>query len=814
MVIDMIWNYVVIALRVLSKNRLYAAINIICLAVGLAVFLFSRILGDYERSYDLFFEDAKNIYVPFVMIAPTAPIGLEVAPAPSPTKQLLEAVEGIEKISFAITDRAVIKIDERKFYQQVRYLNPEFFEIFNFDFTQGSAQSALVTPNSVALSRETAERYFGEQNPIGQVITVGGEHLFTVSAVFEELPKNSHFVSNIMGFSGFEMAINLEGYEILTGFDGIGQWGNISTNQGIYLKLADGETLDSVYARVDARFSEQVPPELQEFITAVRFREVSQMNLFPWEASGIPGVLVMEILGFVVLLVVVLNYSNLAYAQALGRAHEVGVRKALGASRKNIFYQFITEGIVLSTIAGFGAILIINTLLPLLNETVDRNISFNLISQPEITFTVILTVLITGIVTGLYPAVILTRLSVVRIISGNGLFNGKRSWSKNILLVCQFTVSVVLVTMAAVINYQNNMLERGAAQYDLENIANITDVRDVVFSQYDSLRAELMAVPGVNGVSAASQVPFEQSQNMFSVGRTRMESDEVMVQSFSVDQDYFDIYDVRILAGRALLRAREDLVSDADMEAGGVVPIVINETAVADLGFSNANAAIGETLLPFSDEDEFTYQVVGVMEDRNYSGMFGSLNPMVFYIWPDEFDTLSLHIDGEQYANVMAEVERIWDSREPEYPITVASLSDEFNDNYEILRGLSIAVGSLAVLAVLFTMAGLFGLSAYIAGQRTREFAIRKVMGARVRTLVQLILWQFSVPVVIALLIGMPLAVYATDAYLELFVERVSLDLLFFSGPVIGVLALTWGIISVHALRVAHTNPARALRSE
>lgn len=809
----MIWNYIKIALRVLRRNRLYAAINIVCLSIGLAVFLFSQVLGDYERSYDLFFEDAENICVPFVLISPTAPIGIRVAPVPSPAKQLLEAVEGIEQISFAITDQVVVKIDDDKFYQRVRFLNPQFFDIFNFDFIYGSAASSLATPNSVALNEPLAKRYFGDENPLGKVITVNGDHLYTVSAVFRELPKNSHFESTITGFNGFEMAINMDGYRNLTDFDGIGQWGNISTNQSIYLKLAPGETLEQIYERVDARFVEQTPPELREFLEAIRFRQVAEMNLYPWEASGIPGVLVLEILGFVVLVVVVLNYSNLAYAQALGRAREVGVRKALGASRKNIFYQFIIEGIVLSSIAGLGALAIINTVLPFLNEAVDRNITFNLISQPGILALFMGTVLFTGIVTGIYPAMILTRLSVVKIISGGGLFGGKKNWSKNILLVCQFTASVILVTMAAVITYQNSLLDNTSKQYELENIANITSVREELFGQYDSLRQELLNIPGVNMVSATSQIPFEQNQSMFSVGRTRMDDDEVIVQSFSVDEDYFDIFDVRMVAGRSLFTAR-DLIAEQDMEQGGTVPIVINQTAVADLGWQSAEQAVGDFILPISDEDEFQYQVVGVMEDRNYSGMFGSLKPLIFYINSEEYDTISLHVDENNYGTIMSAVERIWDAREPEYPITIRSLVDEFEENYQILRGVNLAVGLLAVLAVLFTMAGLFGLAAYIAGQRTREFAIRKVMGAPVLSLVRLILWQFSIPLLIALAIGMPVAVIATDTYLELFVERVSLGVLFFSVPAVTMLLITWAIISIHALRVAHISPAMALRNE
>lgn len=810
----MISNYIIIALRVLFRNRLYAAINIVCLAIGLAVFLFSQVLSDYERSYDLFFEDAENIYVPFVLIAPTAPIGLRVAPAPTPAKQLLEGVEGIEEISFAISDQVVVKIDGDKFYQQVRFINPEFFDIFDFDFIYGSPGRAIETPNSVSISEPLAEKYFGDENPVGQVITVNGETLFTVTAVFRQLPKNSHFESSITGVSGFEMAINMDGYKNLTGFDGIGEWGSISTNRAIYLRLSPGATLEQVYERLDARFIGQTPPQIQDFFEAIRFRQVTEMNLFPWEASGIPGVRVMEILGFVVLLVVVLNYSNLAYAQALGRAHEVGVRKALGASRTNIFYQFIIEGLVLSTIAGLGALFIINTVLPFLNEAIDRNISFSLISQPKMLLLVVLTVLTTGIVAGIYPALILTRLSVVKIISGGSLFGVSKNWSKNILLVCQLTFSVVLVTMAAVITYQNSLLEGASKQYDLENIVNIKNIRSELFTQYSSLKDEFSNIPGVNMVSATSQIPFEQNQNMFSLGRTRMEDDEVIVQIFSIDEKFIDIFDVNMLAGRPLQRSRDDVVSAEDYELGSTIPTIINQTAVNDFGWRTADEAIGETLFEPSEEDEHEYLVIGVMEDRNYSGLFGSLNPLIFYMQPSEYDIISLSIDGRNYSSIMAEVERIWDSREPEYPLTLISLEEEFEENYQLLRGVNMVVVLLAMLTVLFTLAGLFGLSAFIAGQRTQEFAIRKVHGAPVGSLVRLVLWQFSIPIALSLALGIPVAVYATGAYLELFVERVSLGVMFYSVPAALMFILTWSIISVHAIRVARTNPAIALRNE
>lgn len=808
----MILNYVMIALRVILKNKLYASINIISLSIGLAIFIFSQTLSEYERSYDLFFDDAENIYVPFILIAPTAPIGLRVAPAPTPVKQLLKSTEGIDQISLVIADTVVVKLDDNKFYQPVRFVDPVFFEIFSFDFIFGDAVSALLTPNSVSISEDLAEKYFANEDPLGKVVTVNGDHLFTVSAVFKRLAKNSHFESSITGVSGFEMAINMDGYKNLTGFDGVGQWGKISTNQGMYLKLKENQSLEQIYQRIDARFKNQVPEEIREVFDSIRLRELSQMNLFPWEASGIPGILVLEILGFVVLLVVVLNYSNLAYAQALNRAHEVGVRKALGASRKNIFYQFITEGIVLSIIAGLGALLIINTVLPILNNVIERNITFDFVGQPDVLLLVVATVFFTGVVTGLYPAVILTRLSVIKIISGANILGDNKKWTRNILLGCQLTVSVVLITMAAVITFQNNELEKMTKQYDLENIVNIKNVRSELFEQYSSLRQELLNIEGVNLLSPSSQVPFEQNQNMFSLGRTRMKDDEVIVQSFSVDEEYMQIFDVKMIAGRSLLRAREDMISSDDYVTGVVIPIMINHMAVADLGLGSASNAIGEVLLPFSDDNKNQYQVIGVMEDHNYGGLFGSLNPLIFYLYPDEFDLISLEIDGDNYADITAQVRKVWDRRESEYPMTMVSLEDEFEENYKLLRGVNWAVGLLAMFALLFTLVGLFGVAAYSAGQRTREMAIRKVMGAPVGSLILLILRPFSSAVFIALVIGMPIAVYATGAYLELFVERVSLGVLFFSVPAVIMFLLTWCVVLVHAVRVARTSPIDALR--
>ncbi len=814
MVKIMLRNYFTIALRVIFRNRLYAAINIVCLSIGLAIFLFSQVLGDYERSYDLFFEKSDNIQVPFINIAPNGPIGIASAPVPTPARQLLEGVDGIEQISLMMVQPVVVKIDGEKFYQNVRFVEPTFFEIFNFKFLQGSGDVAVGTPNAVSISKETAEKYFPNENPLGKIITVNADHLFTITAVFDELPKNSHFSNSIMGFSGFEMAISMEGYKNITGFDGIGEWGSISTNQGMYLTLSEGASLEQVYQSIDNRFKSQVPERIQEFFIDIRFRNIEEMNLFPWEASGIPGVLVMEILGIFVLLVVVINYSNLAYAQALGRAHEVGVRKSLGASKKDIFLQFIAEGIVLSTIAGLMAIAIISTGLPFLNEAVNRNVEFNLITQPLILLLVTGTILATGIVTGFYPALILNRLTVVKILSGGSMFGNNKGWGKNILLICQLTVSVVLMTMAAVITYQNMMLGQSAERYELDNTVNIKNVRGELFDQYASLKDELLNIPGVNQVSAASQIPFEQSQDMFSLGRTRMGDDEVIVQTFAVDEGFVDIFDVDLLAGRALTRSRGDMNRNEDEDEGSINPIMINETAAKVLGWQQVDQAIGEILLPFSEESKSQFLIIGVMEDRNYSGLFGALHPMVFSMEEPDFDTISLAIIGAEYTRIMADIKRIWDQREPDYPININSLREEFDENYSVLEGINLAVATLAALAVVFSLAGLFGLSAYVAQQRTREFAIRKVMGAPVISLVKLILWQFSIPLLLSLVIGIPIAVIATDTYLELFVERVSLGGVFFAVPAVMMFILTWSVISFHAVRVTYTNPATALRSD
>lgn len=818
----MLKNYIVIALRSITRNRLYSAINIGGLAVALVVYLLSQIIADHERTFDTFFQDADRVYAISADFQPGSDVGVSATSAvPMVVGPLLrEQMPEAELIARMYTREVLTRSGDNKFYQGIRFVEPEFIDIFAFDYIRGEAASALADPSGLIITETAAKKYFGDTNPMGGVLTMGAGHDLQVTAVIADLPLNSHFTSGIIMDAKLEMLAHIEALEPVTGTDPAGSWGSISFGEVTYVKLRDGVSLAQANSQLGIFFDNHVPEDNKELLARMYLTPLQGMNSFIWEMTGLPMLTGIEVLGIMVLIVACLNYVNLATAQVIRRTREVGVRKTMGASRAQLFGQFLTESILVATISLVVAAAIVDMLIPLINDAANKNISFNYVSDAGMALHMVVLVLVVGLLSGAYPAFLIARANSLKMLNGTFTSGRSSTWMRSTMLVFQFSISVFMMGMVAIIYLQNGVVTSSSEIFAKDRIVVITRLaQEGVRDSRETLRTELSRIDGVEAVSFGNQAAFEMSTSSTRIStQPGDEAGAVTTRLLNIDDAFLDVYDIPLLAGRFLSRdiANDVYLLDEDDEPlHEVANIVVNEMALVQFGWSEPAEALGKSVYNFRRErSSVEFRIVGVIPDVNFLGFHNKLKPYIYRMYPEGHGVAAVKVAGGRIPETVAAIEETWERIVPAFPIQKHFLQEDFEDVYNIFRGINVALSIFAVVALTLAGVGLFGLSAYMAERRTREIGIRKVMGATVGGIVRLLVWQFSKPVVLAVVIGGLLSLGASYFYLDFFANRISLNPVLFLG--VGLVALAFAAFTVagHALRVARANPVHALRCE
>jgi len=831
-------NFIVAALTNVMKNKLFSLINIGGLTLGLTIFLFANILASYERGYDAFFEKSDRIFMPTIHFTPAWSSNMRTAPfVPTAMGGLMRDLPGIEQVARGLDRAFIVRTDahtgdqagdlsdtlgaapsgNNKFQQNIRFFDDGFFNIFELEFISGTPEDVFTDPGSLIISDRAAKKYFGDADPINKVVTLDGKHDMRISGVFRSLPENSHFSSSWIGTSAFEMGASMHAIKQLTGEDLTGNWDEIDPKNMTYVLLEKGVKPSDLNGALEGLRSTHIDEELRGIIDKFTLIPVAKFNTYIEDASGIPIYGVIQVIGFLILIMAIFNYTNLTTAQAIGRAREVGIRKTLGAGRMTIFVQFMMQSFVLTFIAAFFAVAVLEMVLPFLNNALHRNVRFDIFSDPGAAAFYLATVLLTALLSGAYPSLVLARMNIVKVMSGSVRFGRATYWLRNLMLGIQYMFAVVLITLVFVINAQSNMVKEATKVFDSHHIINLFDIRPDMLASYGVLIGELKALPGVLHASGESIVPFEGTQYLLDMATTRQTADKIQTNFHFVDEDFLDVFEVPVIAGRGLMRSRSDHVEDrADgTEALATINILINEMAVKKFGFASADEAIGKSLFQASSgADPTAYIVVGVVENRDLVGPSGSLNAAIFEMRPAFFSRVSLRIAKDDITGTLASIEGIWNRIYPAYPINQNFLEDQIQQSFSLFNSISLALTGLAITAITLATLGLFGLTAFTTAKRTKEIGLRKVLGASIPAIVRLLLWQFTKPVTIAVLFGLPLAWWLAQVYLSSFGTRVALTPMVFIASAALAMAIAWATVATHAVRVARANPIHALRCE
>ena len=807
----MFQNYIMIALRNLFKNRLYSAINIVGLAVGLTIYVFGSLLVDYEEGHDQHFTNYDRIYTLNSYFSSNATTGFgAIETVYAGFAPVLDAnSENIEHYARTMRREFLVSIDDADYYQLMRFTDPALTQIFDFDYIAGDA-TALEQPNGVLLTRTAAERFFGGVDVVGETITLDHQHDVTVAAVIEDLPADTHFTSSIVQSLPFEVIAPYSVLEALNGYDPDQDWGDLSLGNLVYLLLKEDANLSDVQVDVNDVYNGHFPEDTKDFVTRIQVTPLAKANTFFWEMTGLPVINSVSILAALVLVVSCVNYANLATAQNMGRAREVGLRRTMGAKKTQLLVQFLLESLCVATVAMFMALVILEILIPTFNALSGKVLDVDHLSN---FIWLASTTIVVGIVSGGYPAYLITRatpMTALRDETGSG---SRGALVRSIMIGLQFGIAIFMLAVVMVMFFQNQKISQTRQLFPTDQTVILERMFvDEIREKHETLKNELLALPGVVSFSYASQVPFEQSNRTSDVSNIAGDKDSSFrINRNQVDEDFLATLDIQLVAGRNISK---DITGDTSRRDVREINVMVNELATRRLGYANPDDAVGNSFYSVPSEGTgFQYNIVGVVEDQNFLGFHNQVKPFVFH-YSTNYRNAVLRIRPTDVDGTLNDIRRVWGEIVPEYPIQIGFLSETFEDVYKIFRAINVSLAAFAVLAMTLALFGLFGLAAFMAEQRTKEIGVRRVLGASVLQVIRLLIWKFSKPVVYALLLALPSAYFIVGLYLQLFSDRIDLPIAAIAlAGLVGVF-LSWAIVAGHAAKVARANPINALRYE
>ncbi len=798
----MIRNYLKTALRHTARNKAYSLINIAGLAIGMACCILIAQYVAYELSYDNYHLEGDRIFrvaqdgqsqqerrIGAVTSAPMAPALKEDYPQ-------IEYAARMMRVG-----NLLVKRDEKVFYEErCWFAETDLPRILTISFLEGDSQTALERPMTVVISQRLARKYFGDESPIGQILDIQGFDC-EVTGVLANCPQNTHFKYDLLlSFSTLEA----------TGPGLLSNW--FLSNFYTYVKLAPNTDLAAFSEQLKVFAERHVGEELKAsgetlilFLQPVRSIHLYSHLIGETEPSGSPLYLyIFCTVGFFILLLACINFTNLTTARFTGRAKEVGLRKAVGAGRFRLAVQFLSESVLLSAAALVVALVLVELASPLFNQLTGIGFHIGSLIEPAWLLALIGLAIVVGIASGSYPAFFLSAFRPADILRGTSTSGRGGTTLRKVLVVGQFSISIILVIGTLLAYQQINFMKNKDLGFDKEQKLVIPLGRAArAVEGFESIKTEFSRHTGVVGATASAQLPGQH----LSCWTTKLatESDEKLraMNYMYVDYNFIPQYGIDVLAGSAFGEQNDD-----ELQGG----YIINQTAVEQFGFSSPQEAVGKRMVGCYDEKEM--EIMGVVADFHYRGLQSIVEPLVMLYRPRMFRNVTLTVRTEDAEQTVAFVKEKWQELFPEYPFDYFFLDASFDRQYRTEEKVSKIFAVFTFLGLFIACLGLLALASYAAERRTKEIGIRKVLGASVGSIVGLLSREFLLLVAIANLIAWPVAYYAMSRWLEEFAYRINIGLGTFLLAALFALIITLITVSSQAIKAALTNPVDTLRYE
>jgi putative ABC transport system permease protein len=793
-------NYLTVGFRALGKNRTYAFINIFGLALGLASCVLILLYVRYELNYDGWMKEADQAYQFQTYYSADDKGGEEMF------LQMTEFVAGralqkdfphVDKLVYIWSFGPVVLQDgAARTTENVRMVDGNLFDILQVPFVRGDPRSALKDPHSLTLSESEAKRRFGDANPIGKTLTIAlnaGDVDYHVTGVFKDFPKNSHFSANVV--ARFDPNVQFaDRLPFMTSWSSQGGY--------YYVKLRPGADADAINAQLPAWEKRNIPDDVtngertnpgdyQDF----KLVNVRDVHLGKAQRGAMtPGndqrtVATFAVIALLVLGMACVNFTNLATARASQRAREVALRKVLGASRRQLVVQFLAESVLVAAISMVVALAAVELLLPTFNQFLSADIRLRYVGSGGVLLPALGLVLLVGAAGGLYPAFYLSRFEPAKILKANKSAADAQGSGRlrNALVIGQFAVSIALIVCTVVIYAQTIYARTVDAGYKRDGLLQVTNLN---FKAAEPMSKTVVdQIRRVEGVQSAARTQIGVSPNNNSMSPVFMpgSTGSVALGTYGVETGFFPTMGMKILAGRDFseAQARDDATTpfpvDADAERALVqrgLNVIITAEAAKRLGFRDPQQAIGKEFKAGLTYPEFGLvpcTIVGVVADARFRSFREPLQPILYIMQRAGFSHIAVRYANVEPKTVRDRIEAVWQRVIPQVPFGADFVDDLLREQYEQEEARGQLFAAFAFLSVVVGCLGLFGLASFTAERRTKEIGIRKVLGARTRDIVQLLVWQFSRPVLIANLIAWPVAWWLMRDWLNRFDVRIDL---------------------------------------
>lgn len=790
----MIVSYLKITLRHLWRYKVYSFINIFGLAMGLACALLIMLWVQDELSFDEFHSNSENLYqIEQDVVYDNRTYHLNITSWPCVPAWKEEVPEVINATRTAFIKGRSFRYEEQAFIESdVMAVDPDFFTMFDFNLLQGEQNSVLLDPFSVVIDEGTALKYFGQKDPMGEVLTVDTQFSLTVTGVIERAPRNSSIKPVIL--VSIDFAKDLGEYDE-------GWSNNLVRSYALLHNTAD-------LAEVNRKLTEVVNNHQDdENKTKYMANLLTRVHLYEYwgfddHGQEVAKLYMFSLIAGFVLLIAGINFMNLSTARSANRAREIGIRKVVGAYRKNLIFQFLGESILLTCFAAILSLGFIYFLLPILNSISGKLLSASVLFQTDFILGLIGITLITGLFAGSYPALFLSSYRPVDVLKG-GTTQGSSQAFRKALVILQFTLSISLIIATMIIHQQLNYSRSKDLGYDKENIISVS-INGDKRNSYEALRKELLQSSQILGITASSNLPTNIRGSSDGVDWDGKDPNQKLPVFLSaIDYDYVETMKIQMHDGRSFSR---DFGSDATNDEGGGA-FMINEEFAKIMG---EEPVVNKTLHFVGIKGP----VVGVMKDFHFKSMRQKIEPLAIFIAPEWYSYVLIRLAPGDATQSLAVVAKAWDRVYPGIPFEFDFLAQDYEMLYRADKAIGQLIKYLAILAVIIAYLGLYGLASYAAEQRKKEIGIRKVLGASMGHLIYLLTSQFTKWVIISCAIAFPLAHYGLSKYLQGFAYRIEL------GPVpfliAGVMALFIALITVsyQAARASLANPVDSLKYE
>lgn len=805
----MIKNYVKIALRNVARQKFFALINITGLAVGISCCLLILTYVMEELSYDNFHPDVENTYRvaldrkfpdnQFVYARSPMPMGRTLARDLSSVNAYSRIFNQFGTLTFQIDDRF---FDERN----VLAVDSTFFDFFSVEFLNGDKETALDLPNSLIITEAMATKYFGTQDPIGKQLTIQNVGEMLVRGVVKPMPSNTHF--------HFDFVFSLSS---MPGLYRNEFWG--SYNAHSYIKLEKGTKPRDVESQIEEVIKTYMEPQIQSilgiswdqyeaagndhnyFLQPISEIHLKSNHQWELEANGNETIVYLfAAISIFILLIACINFINLTTARAANRAREVGMRKVLGALKKQLVIQFLTESVFMCLVATLIAMGMAMLLVPYFNEISGKALNIQGLFEPMFIIGLLVFSVLLGVVSGLYPAFFLSAFKPVAVLKGKMSSGAKNSWLRNGLVVFQFGISIILVIGTLVIYQQIQFLNDKPLGFDKDQLI-IVERADLLGEQVETFKNILLENPQILEVSGTNTVPGRQINGGTFTDVTGNASERYLMPNIRGDYDLIETMGFEIVEGRAFDPA---IVTDSSA-------IIVNESAVRTFGWQDP---IGKQLQPINGPIS---TVIGVVKDFHFESLHQPIGPVALFasdLSVNRPNIFLAKVSTQNLASTLARLENTWDDFVQQRPLQVAFVDQEFGELYDAEERSGSLFTAFSVLAIVIACLGAFGLAAFLATQRSKEIGVRKVLGASTASIVGLLSKEFVKLILIANLIAWPIAFFMMRQWLETFAYAIGINLMVFVLATGASLFIALSTVSFHSIRAALKNPADTLHQE